>query len=79
MNSEATTSLTQGDPDVTLTDGAGNVVSSHDLLPATSYRLSALIHKWTGIVGGKNFLDNIITSVKPQSIMMRFHSFIVLY
>lgn len=31
-------------PDVTLTDGAGNIIGSHDLLPATSYRVSALIH-----------------------------------
>lgn len=35
--------VTRDNPDVTLTDAAGNVVGSHDL-PATPYRLSVLSH-----------------------------------
>jgi len=36
--------VTWDNPDVTLTDMAGNVVGSHDLSPDTKYRITALIH-----------------------------------
>lgn len=36
--------VTWDNPDVTLTDMAGNVVGSHDLLPSTDYRITAQIH-----------------------------------
>jgi hypothetical protein len=36
--------VTWENPDVTLADMGGNVVGSHDLLPATDYRVTAVIH-----------------------------------
>jgi hypothetical protein len=36
--------VTWDNPDVTLTDMGGALVGSHDLLPATDYRITALIH-----------------------------------
>ena len=36
--------VTWDNPDVMLTDMAGNIVGSHDLLPSTDYRITAQIH-----------------------------------